>query len=63
MFRLDSIEEFEMIGGVDLLYDNSVTIIEWSKKIQSLLPEETIAVSIDIEESGVRIFHINGIEL
>ena len=52
-----------MIGGVDLLYDNSVTIIEWSKKIQSLLPEETIAVSIDIEESGVRIFHINGIEL
>ena len=63
LYRIDSHEEFELLGTDEMIYGTGITVIEWSEKIQSLLPIETIAISIDIEKSGVRNFHINGIEL
>ena len=36
-YRLDSIEEFEMIGFDDFCYPQSVVVIEWADKIESAL--------------------------
>lgn len=36
-YRLNSIEEFEMIGFDDFCYPQSVVVIEWADKIESAL--------------------------
>ncbi len=38
LYRIDGPEEFDGIGGEELLWDEGVTLIEWSEKIEELLP-------------------------
>lgn len=54
LYRIDSEEEFEMTGGIDLLYSKGVSIIEWYEKVRSLLPEDLLEISVEIEENGDR---------
>lgn len=60
LYRIDSVEEFELIGGEEYLYGEGITLIEWSEKIQELLPEETISVTITLAEDGSREIRIEG---
>ena len=50
-YRLNSIEEFEMIGFDDLCYPRSVVLIEWADKIESAL-EALDHIRIDIAHAG-----------
>lgn len=54
VYRLFSTEEFLDIGGEEFLYGEGVCVIEWSEKIRSELPENTIFVFIKITEDGSR---------
>ncbi len=63
LYRIGSVEEFEMIGGEELLYGDGVTLVEWSEKIAELLPDTTIFVDIGIMPNQDRIITIEGITL
>lgn len=63
LYRISGSEEFEMIGGEEMLHGNGVTLIEWSEKIQDMLPDWTIFVDIRIMPDQRREITIEGIEL
>jgi len=46
LYRLKGPEEFLAKGFDEHLYSNTLCLIEWSEKIASLLPEETIQISL-----------------
>lgn len=54
LYRLSGEDEFESMGGEDFLYSDGVTLIEWSEKIESMLPDDIIYVNITIEPDLTR---------
>lgn len=54
LYRIDGPEEFEGVGGEELLHTGGVTVVEWSERIESLLPADTVKVEIEIEPDGCR---------
>lgn len=60
LYRIDGIEDFEGIGGEELLYSAGITVIEWSEKIEELLPSETIRVTLQIQKDGSREIAVEG---
>ena len=63
LYRIDGIDEFGGIGGEELLYGEGITLIEWSEKIDEILPEQTIRVHIVILEPETREICIEGVTL
>ena len=63
LYRLSGEDEFESMGGEDFLYPDGVTLIEWSEKIEDMLPDSTIYINITIDENLTRKIEIRGIEL
>ncbi len=61
LYRISGCDEFEMLGGEEMLYGNGITLIEWSEKIEEMLPEETIFIDIEIKENLDRIITITNI--
>ncbi len=56
VYRLSGAEDFFDLGAQEFMYSNGVTIIEWSEKIMSELPESTIIIKIEpIEDSARKI--------
>ncbi|NCD05089.1 MAG: tRNA (adenosine(37)-N6)-threonylcarbamoyltransferase complex ATPase subunit type 1 TsaE [Spirochaetia bacterium] len=58
LYRISGCDEFEMIGGEEMLYGNGITLIEWSEKIEEMLPENTIYIDITILENLDRVINI-----
>jgi tRNA threonylcarbamoyladenosine biosynthesis protein TsaE len=54
VYRLDGPEDFVNLGTDDMIYGDGVSIIEWSEKILSELPEKTIRLVITPQENGSR---------
>jgi len=54
LYRIETIEDFDMIGGEDMLYSNGVCLIEWSEVIESLLPKDTIYINIVVNPNQSR---------
>ncbi len=63
LYRLDSVEEFEMIGGEEFLYPSGVTLIEWADKVAEVLPEHLITIEITRNEDESRSITVSGIAL
>ncbi|MCH3907058.1 MAG: tRNA (adenosine(37)-N6)-threonylcarbamoyltransferase complex ATPase subunit type 1 TsaE [Sphaerochaeta sp.] len=63
LYRLSGTDEFEMIGGEEMLYGKAVTLIEWSEKIQEMLPKNTVYVNLEIQPNQERVITIQGMEL
>lgn len=63
LYRLSGEDEFESMGGEDFLYSDGVALIEWSEKIEDMLPDDTIFINITINEDLTRNIEIRGIEL
>ena len=61
LYRLDGVDDFEGIGGEELLYSQGVTLIEWSEKIEKILPLDTIRISLSIQEDGSREIEVKGV--
>lgn len=60
VYRLSGEDEFESMGGEEFLYHDGVTLIEWSEKIEDMLPEDTIFISISINDDQSRVIEITG---
>lgn len=59
-YRLDSLSEFEMLGFDDFCYSESVVLIEWADKVESVLnPLDYIRIEIEHAGKTKRIIHIN----
>ncbi len=60
-YRIKNIEEAMDIGFEDYLFSNQYCFMEWPEKIEGLLPENFIKVSIEESANGSRI--IKAVEL
>ena len=60
IYRLSGDDEFESMGGEEFLYPDGITLIEWSEKIEDMLPDDTLFISITIDENQNRIIEITG---
>ena len=60
LYRITSEEDFQMIGGEDLLYSDGVCLIEWSEIINCLLPNGTLFVDINVNEDQSRTVTLKG---
>lgn len=58
LYRLSGSDDFESIGGEELLYSDGITLIEWSEKIDELLPFHTITIQLTIEEDLTRTIEV-----
>lgn len=63
MYRIESIEEFEMLGIDHLLFGNGVSVIEWSERIEEYLPEEHIIIIMNRLDDGSREVTLKGLDL
>lgn len=61
LYRIDSIEEMELLGLEEFLYGKGVSVVEWGEKAATLLPEDTIRITISIEKNGFRCIEIPGL--
>lgn len=60
-YRLSGEEEFAQTGGQDLLgMPGTLSLVEWSERVEELLPRERQRISITIEENGDRLFILEG---
>jgi len=62
VYRLKNAMEFEDIGGLEILNSNGICLIEWSEKIENLLPPGKISILIEITGSSSRNIKINGLK-
>ncbi|NDV94624.1 tRNA (adenosine(37)-N6)-threonylcarbamoyltransferase complex ATPase subunit type 1 TsaE [Dysgonomonas sp. 521] len=53
-YRINKIEEAFDFGYEDYFYSGSLCFIEWPEKVESLLPNDTVNVSIKVQEDGSR---------
>ena len=61
VYRLEGIRDLDDLGFEEYFYSNGVSIIEWGDKIEDLLPEDRINISIDKgNELDERIINISG---
>jgi tRNA threonylcarbamoyladenosine biosynthesis protein TsaE len=61
-YRLAGDEDFESLGGRELLYGGGVAVIEWSERIPQSLPGNTIFIEISLSAGQRRGFRIFGPE-
>ena len=58
-YRLNSVEEFEMLGFDDFCYRGSVVLIEWADKVESALKNiDHIRIELAVDGETVRNIHI-----
>jgi len=62
LYRISGCDEFEMMGGEEMLYGDGITLIEWSEKIDEMLPEDTIYIELSIEDNQDRIINVSGLD-
>ena len=59
LYRIESDEEAYDIGIEEILYGKNPVFLEWPSKIENLLPENTVIVTIEVE-NNIRKLRING---
>ena len=47
VYRIEEPEEMEEVGFDDYIYGDGVCLIEWANRIEEILPETTICISIE----------------
>lgn len=53
-YRLQSGEDFYNLGIDDILYNNGITVIEWSENVLSEIPKSAIKINIEIVDNNKR---------
>jgi tRNA threonylcarbamoyladenosine biosynthesis protein TsaE len=60
-YRLSGAEDFEAVGGADLLADSGgVCLIEWSERVAGALPPGTAVAELEPRDDGSRLARIEG---
>jgi tRNA threonylcarbamoyladenosine biosynthesis protein TsaE len=58
-YRLSGQDDFEALGGRELLYGGGICLIEWADRIREALPPDTIFVDIEIGGGNCRIIRFH----
>ncbi|MCM1376951.1 MAG: tRNA (adenosine(37)-N6)-threonylcarbamoyltransferase complex ATPase subunit type 1 TsaE [Clostridium sp.] len=58
-YRLESTAEAHDMGAEDYLESGNLCLIEWPEYLDPLLPENTVRVSITVDDRGIRTLHID----
>ena len=59
LYRLNSIEDLENIGGEELIpSQDGITLLEWAEKIPEILPPHYMQIDITYKNEDSRIFKI-----
>jgi tRNA threonylcarbamoyladenosine biosynthesis protein TsaE len=53
-YRIKNLEEAFDLGYEDYLYSGSYCLIEWPELIETLLPENIVLVTIEVDNDGIR---------
>ena len=53
-YRLEDVEEALNIGAEDYFYSGKKCFIEWGSRVENILPDEYILVSLEIESDNKR---------
>jgi tRNA threonylcarbamoyladenosine biosynthesis protein TsaE len=61
-FRLDNDEDFDQIGGPEIICGKGISIIEWSERIPKSLPQGAISIDIEITGPQTRMIRVCGLE-
>ena len=60
-YRLSGPQDFDAVGGEDLLADpQGVCLIEWSERIEAVLPRTAGIADFAVEADGSRILRLEG---
>ncbi|MDR1197943.1 MAG: tRNA (adenosine(37)-N6)-threonylcarbamoyltransferase complex ATPase subunit type 1 TsaE [Prevotellaceae bacterium] len=57
-YRINKIDEAYDLGYEEYFYDNSLCLIEWPEKIEQILPDDAVAVNIEVTGSDSRIITV-----
>ena len=60
LYRITSEDDFQMIGGEDMLYSDGLCLIEWSEIIDDILPSGTLFVQITVNDDQSRTVTLEG---
>jgi tRNA threonylcarbamoyladenosine biosynthesis protein TsaE len=60
-YRLNNDEDFNDIGGQEIINSNGISIIEWGQRIPKSIPENSITVFMEITELNFRLIRIKGL--
>ena len=58
-YRINKLEEVFDFGYEDYFYSGNLCFIEWPEMVNSILPENSVIVSIEEQENGIRILELN----
>ena len=61
-YRLNNDEDFENLGGTEIINSGGISLIEWSERIPKSLPRELITIILKITGHSSRLIQINGLE-
>lgn len=58
-YRLEGISQD--LGFEEFMYDDGLTVIEWSKFVEELIPDEKLMISIHLMDNGNRRFTLTAV--
>lgn len=58
-YRIERVEEVENIGFSEYIYSDGISFMEWPERIEDILPEECVKVTIQEQEDGSRVILFN----
>ena len=61
VYRLINDEDFENIGGPEIINSNGICVIEWGQRIPKSIPENSITVFLEITGPNSRLIRITGL--
>jgi tRNA threonylcarbamoyladenosine biosynthesis protein TsaE len=62
VYRLKGDDDFEALGGEEVLYGKGVSVIEWSERIPRPIPPGALTVEISVDPKGQRSILVSGID-
>jgi tRNA threonylcarbamoyladenosine biosynthesis protein TsaE len=57
-YRLRGNDDFSAIGGEEIVFGNSISVIEWSERISDFITEEALNVDIEMMENNQRLIRV-----
>lgn len=61
-YRLNNDEDFEGVGGDEIIRCGGISVIEWSGRIPKSIPDDAITVCMEITGPSSRLIKIGGLE-
>jgi tRNA threonylcarbamoyladenosine biosynthesis protein TsaE len=62
LYRINGVEEFELLGPEDMMGAEGVVVVEWGERAHDALPEDRIVVRVNILDDGARRVEIEGMQ-